>query len=152
MSKGNPMTALTDSQRTLLAAVLDRLLPPHQELAGAGSLGLGAKLEEEANLVPANGQAMLEVLQRLPADFVKRTGDEQDELLRAVEAEMPATFFSLIVMAYNAYYTDGRVLKVIERLTGYEARPPQPQGYVLEPFDERILEKVKQRQPFYRRV
>ena len=36
--------------------------------------------------------------------------------------------------------------------TGYPARPPQPHGHPLEPFDERVLATVRARTPHYRRA
>jgi len=56
---------------------------------------------------------------------------------------------------YTAYYTDPRVLAQIHAATGYNAVPPQPQGYALEPFgafDESLLEPVREMQPIWRRV
>jgi hypothetical protein len=141
-----------DARDQLISTVLDRLLPPNQELPGAGSMGLGAKVEEEARLVPANGAALEQILSQLPADFTRQSSEAQDEALLQVEQAAPQVFFALIVMAYNAYYTDERVLKLIEQETGYAARPPQPLGYELKPFDENLLAKVRQREPFYRKV
>ena len=59
-------------------------------------------------------------------------------------------FERLVTLAYTAYYIEPRVRAVIERETGYENRPPQPLGYALEPFDERLLDKQRQRAPFWR--
>ena len=60
-------------------------------------------------------------------------------------------FDLLILYAYGAYYIDPRVRDIVEARTGYPNRPPQPLGYDLPPFDERLLDKVKQRPPFWRR-
>lgn len=141
-----------DTREDLIRTVLDRLLPPNQELPGAGAMGMGAKVEEEARLVPANGAALKQILDQLPNGFTQFDGALQDETLRTIENAMPQVFFLLIVMAYNTYYTDERVLKLIERETGYAARPPQPLGYELKPFDESVLAKVRQRPPFYRKI
>jgi hypothetical protein len=80
------------------------------------------------------------------------TESEQIAALKTLEASEPDAFATLILYAYGAYYTDTRVRAVVEQRTGYPARPPQPEGYELPPFDERLLEKVKQRPPFWRRV
>ena len=48
--------------------------------------------------------------------------------------------------------SDPRVRDVVEQVTGYEARPPQPLGYDLPPVDEALLSEVKKRKPFWRRV
>jgi hypothetical protein len=41
---------------------------------------------------------------------------------------------------------------LIARLTGYPNRPPQPEGYALEPFDESLLAAVRARGPIWRQV
>jgi hypothetical protein len=99
-----------------------------------------------ASLSSAIAPQLDAVLAALPADF--RRGDEVR--LRDVEAAYPEAFECVVTEAYTAYYTDPTVRAVIERLTGYEARPPQPLGYDLPPFDESLLAVQKQRRPFWR--
>lgn len=143
---------MTDNQRTLLVAVLDTLLPPNGDLPGAGRLGLDAQVQQEARSIPANEEVLDDVLRKLPADFLQLDPAAREAALQLIEAENPARFFTLVVMAYNAYYTDPRVLRQVEANTGYAARPPQPLGYEMKPFDERLLEKVRQREPFWKKV
>jgi hypothetical protein len=90
--------------------------------------------------------AFATILAQLPPGFVR--GDEAT--LRAIEAACPEAFERVVTESYLAYYTDPAVRGVIERLTGYEARPPQPHGYALPPFDETVLAVQKQRAPFWR--
>ena len=82
----------------------------------------------------------------LPSDF--RRGDEA--ALRAIKAAQADAFERVVAAAYVAYYTDPAVRHAIERLTGYEARPPQPLGYALPPFDESLLAVQRHRAPFWR--
>lgn len=126
---------------TLLVAVLDRLLPPHGDLPGAGGLGLAAQILPEQ----AEG-----VLSQLPAGFTALPGAEQTAALAAVEQAALAAFALLLKFAYIAYYRDPRVMARIEQATGYAARPPQPLGYELEPADPTLLDVVKARAPHYR--
>jgi len=133
----------------LLAAVLDRLLPAIDELPGAGELGLADAVTRD----PLNHQRpddVPTVLAALPVEFAGLTEDERDSALAAAEHALPREFSTLINLAYNAYYLDPRVLARIERLTGYRARAPQPQGYEVEPLDERLLERVLRRPPLWR--
>ena len=125
----------------LLVAVLDRLLPPNGDFAGAGGLGLAAQ-------VPAS--AAQPILAALPADFLALDAAAQVAALQAVEAANRLGFHELVRFAYVAYYRDSRVLARIELATGYPDRPPQPLGYELEPFDESLLDVVKARGPQYR--
>ena len=135
---------------SVLSAVLDTVLPPNGELPGAGGLGLAASYRQGAAQAPHLGASAAAVLVALPEGFVGSATEEREAVLRRAEEEDPQSFAALLNLAYNAYYTDQRVLERIESLTGYAARPPQPEGYELEPFDERVLAQVKERAPFWR--
>jgi hypothetical protein len=135
----------------LLAAVLDRLLPATDELAGAGALGLAGAVERDP-LLETMPDALARVYARLPEAFPQLDGQAQDDALRGAERDEPAAFAILVNCAYNAYYVDPRALARIERRTGYRALAPQPAGYEIEPFDERLLVRVRAREPFWRRI
>lgn len=136
-----------------LAPLLDTLLPGDgADWPAAGAHGLADRLAEMAALAPGGPEALAEVLEALPADFAQGAQETRDEVLRGIEAAQPEAFASVVTAAYNAYYTDPHVRDVIERLTGYENRPPQPDGYDLPPFDETLLEPVKARGPIWRKV
>lgn len=135
-------------RRDLLAAVLDRLLPANGELPAAGELGLAAQVEEAAQACPQVGALM----DALPDGFVELAGGAKDDVLRGLEQDAPASFAELVELAYSAYYTDERVLEHIEQSTGYPARPPQPEGYQLEPFDDAVLATIRRRGPLFRTV
>ena len=146
------MEILETVDETRLTAVLDTLLPPHDGLEGAGGLGLAAAVIAGAREAPHLGEPAFSALSQVPDGFEALGADEREAQLRAVEAGDGASFGALINLAYNAYYTDPRVLERIERRTGYAARPPQPGGYELEPFDESVLSQVRKRAPFWREV
>jgi hypothetical protein len=131
--------------------VLDRLLPAVDELPGAGALGLAETAQRDPLLDAAPG-AIETVLGALPADFESLDAEGQDRALRRAQDRNEDAFAILISIAYNSYYVDARVLARLERLTGYEAGPPQPRGYEVEPFDASLLEPIKNREPFWRKV
>ena len=141
-----------NATETLLARVLDRLLPGDgHDWPAAGRHGLAPRTTELLLDAPGGQEALSAATARLGGVFADEKGsDEKDATLREFEAEDPQNFERLVTAAYNAYYTDPAVRDVIERLTGYENRPPQPLGFTLEPFDERLLESVKKRKPFWR--
>jgi hypothetical protein len=130
-----------------LAAVLDTLLPGDADWPAGGTLDLAATVETDVG-----ADALRALLDRLPRDFAAGDADRREAVLRAIESDLPEVFARLVDAAYLAYYTAPRVRTVIERMTGYAARPPQPLGYELEPFDERLLDKQRQRAPFWRKV
>lgn len=134
-------------------ALLDTLLPGDgADWPAAGAHGLAERMSELAAGIPDGAEALTFVLNALPKGFSDLSPEAREDVLRGIEAEMPQRFEVVVTAAYNAYYTDPVVRDVIERLTGYENRPPQPQGYSLEPFDESLLDAVKARGPIWRSV
>lgn len=146
------MNRMEQVERSLLDAVLDRLLPPYEELQGAGAMGLGAEVVTAAAQSANLDEPAARVLAALPDGFMEAPLDVKDEVLIDVQAADPAAFAAMLNLAYNAYYTDPRVLRAIELRTGYAARPPQPEGYHLEPFDQSLLAQVRTRAPLWRDV
>jgi hypothetical protein len=130
-----------------LDALLDTLLPGDADWPAGGALDLAATVETDVG-----ADALRALLARLPPDFAAGDADRREAALRAIENDLPEVFGRLVDAAYLAYYTAPRVRMVIERVTGYAARPPQPLGYELEPFDERLLDKQRQRAPFWRKA
>ena len=67
-------------------------------------------------------------------------------LLAEIEVALPVFFGSLVSYAYRGYYTDPRVQAAV----GFEPRPPHPRGHELPIFDAELLERQRQRAPFWR--
>ena len=149
---------LGEDQRALLTAVLERLVPARAGLAGAGGLGGAAVLERTLAASPALRRLFFEGLlaidlqsasHSVPAasrGFTELAPDEQDAVLRGVEAALPAFFAALVDHAYRGYYTRTEM----HRLIGHESRAPQPLGHQLPPFDPALLARQRQRAPFWR--
>jgi hypothetical protein len=66
--------------------------------------------------------------------------------VRQVEVEMPGPFQALVALVLRDYYEAEMVLLAM----GWRTEPPQPQGHVLPPFDEALLEPVKRRGRMWR--
>jgi hypothetical protein len=133
-----------------LASVLDTLLPGDGPWPAASAVELAAALRTDA--AGDLEACFAEVLAVLPSDFAAGDAAAREAMLRAIEVSNTAAFDRLVTLAYTAYYVEPRVRAVIEHETGYENRPPQPLGYALEPFDERLLENQKKRAPFWRKA
>jgi len=141
--------SLSEADRTVLRAVMDRLVPPVDELPGAGTMGLGTEVEAMMGQHSPFHQALVGLLDSLAAEgFATLAGSVQDDALRAFEAAQPVMFNALLELVYLAYYGDERV----HRRIGWRTGPLQPRGFDLPPFDEAILDKTRQRQPFWRPV
>lgn len=137
----------------LFPVLLDTLLPGDSgDWPAAGTHGLAERSRKLAAEMPGGTEAMETILKSLPEDFSDTAAAQRELQLREIEAAQPDAFGKLVTAAYNAYYTDPAIRDIIERLTGYENRPPQPQGYALPPFDESLLDQVKARGPIWRPV
>lgn len=143
-------------QRSLLTAVLNRIIPPKDELPGAGNLGVGAYIEKTVSATTSmtrlfnEGLAHISVAagQSSAKAFDGLTDAAKDELLRSVESAHPAFFDQLVLQTYNGYYTNPEVFKII----GYEVPKLAPPGSQPEQLDTSLLDQQRQRDPFWKKV
>ena len=140
--------SLSEADRTVLRAVMDRVVPPVEELPGAGTMGLAAEVEAMAGRHSSFHRALIGLLDSLAAGFTTLPGPAQDDAIGVFESAQPAMFDALLEVVYLAYYGDPRV----HRRIGWRTGPLQPRGFDLPPFDEAILDRTRQRQPFWRPV
>lgn len=136
-------------EQVLLAAVLDRLIPPGDGFPSAGEIASGyvAGVVEQGGLTPA----LFEEIGRRSRShgqegFPELPMAQQEAVLREVEAAHPEAFDALVVCAYGGYYSDATVLSRL----GLDPRPPQPRGHELEPLNLQLLDQVRRRAPIYR--
>jgi hypothetical protein len=147
---------LSDEQRRLLVAVLDRIVPPRDGLPGAGGLGVDAAIDRTLAVAPKLRRLFLDGLAeialtseaRTGRDFLALDGAAQEEILHEVEEAEPAFFAALVEHTYRGYY----ILPEVHVAIGYPARPPQPLGHQLAPFREELLQVQIGRAPFWRRA
>jgi hypothetical protein len=133
----------------ILEIVLDTLIPPREDIPGAGGLGLAQAVSLDAEETGKTDD-LDRILLHIPADFSGLAIDEREAILRTLEQKEPVAFWTLINMAYTAYYTHPDVLAGVSERTGYNPGPPQPRGYALEPFDEALLDPVRRMNPSWR--
>ena len=144
------MTApLSSDERSLLASVLDELVPPSGDgrLPGAGELGLAAHVDE-ATRGPGLRAALVEALAQLAAQgFAGLAPPEKRARLEALARQAPAVFDAILLSTYGGYYHQPRVVEAL----GLPPRPPFPQGYAVAPTDFALLDPVRRRPPLYRK-
>ena len=140
-----------DVNEDVLSAMLDRLIPTVDDLLPAGQMGLATDVIRLAGRQDRFwglfSRAMEAFVSQNPS-YVVLDDDEQDRALRLFEADSPGYFRVLLDIAYIVYYKDSAVNQRI----GWEGRPPQPDGHVMAPWDESVLEKIRKRTPFWRAV
>ena len=144
------------SQRELLDAVLDRIIPPEGNRPGAGALGIGDFVEGVAVGEPGlirlftQGLTAIEIAaaERGADGFTALPSEAKDAALQSVEASHADFFDQLVLQVYNGYYTN---LTVFESI-GYNLPSIPDPGTKLELLDETLLEAQRQRPPFWTRV
>jgi hypothetical protein len=146
---------VSDSQVPLLKAAMNRLIPPGGHFPGAGELDLLDHLDRVACASPAARRTFVEGVRQIALESERRHGQsfealasgEQDAVLRHVEAGQRAFFEALVSQVYQAYYNHPTVIALL----GLEARPPQPLGHALAPFDAAIMRAPGERPALYRK-
>jgi hypothetical protein len=136
--------------------MLDLVIPPADDFPGAGGLGLTERLERSSLRYGRLRSGLLAVLDAMSLDMASRVEggfaalDEERQIaaLKTVETNLPVQFGEFIELVYETYYTDSRVHERI----GWAGRPPQPEGFDLEPWDSSVLENARKREPFWREV
>ena len=145
---------LSTNQRELLAAVVDRIIPPADGVPSAEDVGVAEHVEGITGVSPQSRALLTNGLKAIEAisgsshskDFVSLSGREKTGVLNRVESRH-AEFFSVLVReTYSGYYSSLEVLRV----KGLPLSAPQPAGYEVEPFDAALLVGVRKRGKAYR--
>lgn len=142
---------LTPQQATTLNAVLNSLVPPVDDLPGAGDLGLVSYIDKALTDAPRLRRHILGILDLLEIecrqarqqDFSDLSGPEKDDMLRRCEQGNPEDFNAMVEAAYVGYYSHPRILDALGAMAPSEAESH------LRPFDPQLLENVLNRGPMY---
>ena len=150
IASDNPFSA---REREVLRSVAGTLIPASDEygLPGANDEAIFARVlelaAEQAESIKS-GIAALDALARKheTRGFLDLNHPRQIALLRAEDS---SRFLKQVIRCTaTSYYQDGRVLASID----LKSTPPFPGGHALEQGDWTLLDPVKARAPFYRRV
>lgn len=151
---GTTKNFMSQAQRELANQVLDSLVPGRDDLPGAGAIGVtdyldragGGSLPLRRTLTDLLAAIETTSLSKFTGTFSDLNGDQRTAVLQQVEADHGPLFTELLRRTYAGYYSDPVVLSAL----GIDARPPQPRGYTLTPFDPAVLEGVRNRDRIYR--
>ena len=137
---------LDATQRDLLIAALNRIVPSDGEMPGAGDLGVGAFVEDvvagssQHRRLFLDGLVQIELAaQEHGGSFAALSQQSQDAALQAIESSAPEFFQLLVTQTYRGYYTNETVFDLLKY------RAPNRADYNPEPLDESLLEPVRQR-------
>jgi hypothetical protein len=134
ISTDHPLDA---SQRTLLAALLDTLVPASEdgEMPSAADVGFDAYLRSQADdFLPE----LALTLERFEASFAELPLAERCHRVAAFSAEQPEAFRDLLSRVYDCYYQNDLVRERIGVVTGALF----PQGNQITPGDLSLLDPV----------
>ena len=141
--------SLNDTEMMILSGVMDRLVPPVDDLPGAGAMGLAPEVDSLARRHAPYHRSLSILIEKLAMKWSAQLPNSQKEaLLRDLEAADGATFYAVLELVYLAYYADPRV----HRRMGWRGGPLQPEGFPLAPFDPEVLQAIRKRQPFWRQT
>jgi hypothetical protein len=144
-----PARSLNDDEKKILGGVMDRLIPPIDDMLGAGAMGLASEVDSLARRHGPYHRSLSIFIERLAVKWSEQLPvSQKDTLLRELEAADGATFNAVLELVYLAYYGDPRV----QRRVSWRGGPLQPEGFPLKPFDAEILQNVRERRPFWRQT
>lgn len=140
---------LFGSTVTTWKALLETLIPAQGNLQSAAAvISIEEFVGDVMALTPEN--IVRNFLGQLPEDFSSLDQSQRESLLRQAGLLLPECLNALLNATYTIYYSHPDILRIIAERTGYSPTPPQPNGYALAPFDERMLYKSIQRAPMWR--
>lgn len=143
--------SLTPAQRDDLRTIAGMIIPASAEFDVPGAddpaiqADIVATLGRDAGAVRAALDAVARLAGRPLAELDEARRQAVALQLRATGGAAVATLTRVIL---QCYYRDDRVVRSL----GLEPRPPYPKGHVLEDGDWSLLDPVRARPPFWRRV
>ncbi len=153
MPKDNKIVSenLNEEQERTLIALLNLIIPPSEDgkMPGAADVGFFAYMHNE-NLFPWIREGLLSIVEeshnQYGQEFSALSGSEQTQLIDRLRRRYFRFFSRLTTEVIQCYYQHDQVLEAI----GLEARPPFPEGYLVEEGDLTLLEPVYERGKLYR--
>jgi hypothetical protein len=142
---------LSSAQRDDLRVIAGMMIPPSADYDVPGAddgriqADIAATLGRDTKRVAAALDHLARLAGRPLADL---DADRREAVAREFRASGGVAAATLIRVVLQCYYRDDRVLRSL----GLELRAPFPKGYTLEQGDWSLLDPVKARPSFWRRV
>lgn len=143
---------LSSSEKETLKFAMDGIIPSNNKMPSASQIGgvdyILKTLEELPDLQPLFSLLFETIEAKSQGSFANLSASEQTEILKQFEQSDPDLFKVLKDFTYEAYYTNEAVYELI----GYEPYPTGTKGPTMEPFDENLLNRVKDLPPMYTKI
>jgi hypothetical protein len=144
-------TTLTPRQQDDLRAIAGIMIPAsaEYEVPGADDPAIQADMLATLGRDTDDVRAALDRLAQLAdAPLARLDPARREAAAMALREEGGAAMATLARVILQCYYRDDRVVRSL----GLEPRPPYPKGHVLEDGDWSLLDPVRARPPFWRRI
>lgn len=137
-----------------LIKIMDLLIPSVDNLLGAGSMGLIIELEKICERYETVYLSVKRIITAIELDPVSRVNGSfifldteiQEAIIENIEVNLSKDFSVVLNAIYSVYYQNIDVRKRIN----WKYESIQPNGFDMEPWDESVLDKIKERKPFWR--
>lgn len=155
-NKSEGDTPLDNSQQKTLKFAMDEIIPANDKMPSASKAGgvnyILKIVEELPDLSPLfisltdkiEGQSS----RQYNSAFSKINSEKRIPVLTTIEQTEPELFKVLKDFTYESYYTNDAVYELIS----YEPHPTGTTGPEMEPFDEKLLDRVKNTPPMYTKI
>ena len=133
----------------LWKSILDTLIPATSNNHGASEIIMIEELITDISHISDMEQFKI-FLEDIPENFSIIDQSARENILETLGKAFPESLDALLNATYTIYYSHPSVLSKISENTGYSTTAPQPNGYALKSFDERLLRKSKERPAMWR--
>ena len=149
----NNGSSIEDKNRDILVMAMNEIIPQSDSMPSASQAGGLKYILDILNEHPGLAPGFTEVLNRLNAyakekqndDFKNLSSQLRVDVLKHFELKQSELFSVLKHFVYESYYVNEKIWKLI----GYEPYPTLSTGPEMEPFDENLLERVKNHTKLY---
>jgi hypothetical protein len=147
---------LDESMQETLKYAIDEIIPANEKMPSASEVGgvdyIIGILQDLPDLAPLFEAIIDEIedhsKERAKNTFIKLERMDRVSVLMTVEKVKPELFKVLKDFTYECYYTSATVYNLIN----YEPYPTGGAGPEMEPFDEKLLNRVKNLPPMYIKI
>ena len=134
------MPMLNKTNRPILEAILDELIPPSEDgkIPGAGAVGVADFLPAAHAYVLDPVASVQTILNAVSDDFLVMTREEKIADLQCVEAAHSIAFETLVRLTYMGYYSRPDIRPHF----GVGAHPVHPNGYPVESESTALMDNL----------
>lgn len=149
-------SSLNNSQQETLKNAMDEIIPASEKMPSASKIGsvnyVLNILKQLPELFPLFMSIIdkieVQSLQKANSNFSKLNKEKRINVLTTIEQTEPELFKVLKDFTYESYYTSNEVYDLIK----YESHPTGTLGPEMQPFDEKLLDRVKNTPPIYTKI